>query len=214
MIKIKKFTFNAFQVNTYLLYDESNECVIIDPGCYDEAEKEELTEFIRSNGLIPVRLLNTHSHIDHIVGNRFITEKYTLKLEAHPGGTKFIDHSDQTAFIYGFEGVKMKQIDLHLKEGDNIHFGNSVLEVLETPGHANGSVCFLSREQKFVITGDVLFYQSIGRTDLPDGNYKTLLNSIEQKLLTLDNQYVVYPGHGPETTIGFERMSNPFLAEL
>ena len=214
MIKIQKFTFNAFQVNTYLLYDETKECAIIDAGCYEDAEKEEITKFIKDHGLLPVRLLNTHSHIDHIVGNKYISEKYDLKLEAHTGGSRFIDHSDQTAFIYGFEGVKMKQIDKPVKEGDHIHFGNSFLEVLETPGHANGSLCFLSKAQQFVIVGDVLFYQSIGRTDLPDGNYKTLITSIEEKLLVLDNEYVVYPGHGPETTIGFERMSNPFLADL
>lgn len=214
MIKIMKFTFNLFQVNTYLLYDETRECSIIDAGCYEESEKEEIAEFIKTHELIPKHLINTHSHIDHIVGNTYISEKYNLKLEAHTGGSRFIDHSDHTAFIYGFEGVKMKAIDLSIKEGETIHFGNSTLEVIETPGHADGSLCFLSREQQFVITGDVLFYQSIGRTDLPSGNFKTLLSSIENKLLILDNQYKVYPGHGPETTIGFERMSNPFLTDL
>ena len=214
MIKIRIFVFNMFQVNTYVLYDETKECIIVDPGCYEDSEKEEFVSFIAEEQLKPVRLLNTHSHIDHIIGNHFVSEKYQLNLEAHPDGEKFVRHSGQTAFIYGFDNARIKEIDQPLKEGDVINFGKSSLKVLETPGHANGSLCFISHKQKFVITGDVLFYQSIGRTDLPTGNYKTLLGSIREKLLTLDNDFRVFSGHGPDTTIGFERHANPFLAAL
>ncbi len=214
MIHLKRFSFNAFQVNTYVLWDETKECVIIDPGCYDEAEKEELRHFIAAEGLKPVRLINTHCHIDHITGLAFVSNEYGLPPEAHPAGTEFIRHAEKAGFIYGFEELETIDIAAPLKEGDQVSFGNSVLDVIETPGHADGSLCFISHQDKFVITGDVLFYQSIGRTDLPTGNYEKLISNITQKILTLPHDYTVYPGHGPETTIGFETISNPFLAAL
>lgn len=214
MIKVKKFSFNPFQVNTFVLWDESRECVIIDAGCSDDSERLALTGFIAGHELKPVHLLNTHSHIDHIAGNAFIAAKYDLKVEAHRDGAPFIAHSDQNAFIYGFDSFETIQPEIHIQEGDVILFGNSVLEVIDTPGHAAGSVCFISHAQKFVIVGDVLFYQSIGRTDLPTGNYDLLITNIFNKLLTLPKDYTVYSGHGPETTIGFESYANPFLASL
>lgn len=214
MIHIKKFVFNPFQVNTYVLYDDTRECIIIDPGCADPQEQEEITSFIREKGLKPVRLLNTHSHIDHIAGNVFISDQFGLKLEAHRDGKPFIDHSKDNAFIYGFDDFRTMIPDLHIQEGDVIRWGNSELQVIDTPGHAVGSVCFISHADKFVIVGDVLFYQSIGRTDLPSGDYDQLIRNITTKLLTLPPDYTVYSGHGPETTIGFEAYANPFLASL
>ena len=214
MIQVKKFVFNPFQVNTYILWDETLECVIIDPGCADAREQEEITEFISEEGLKPVRLLNTHSHIDHIAGNVFIAKRYGLKLEAHTEGRHFVEHAKDNAFIYGFEDFHTMHPEVHLKEGDIVRWGNSGLEVIETPGHAVGSVCFINHPQKFVIVGDVLFYQSIGRTDLPTGDYDELIRNITTKLLTLPGDYTVYSGHGPETTIGFEAYANPFLSSL
>jgi len=214
MINIKKFAFNPFQVNTYVIFDETKECAIIDPGCYDEPEKEIINSFIAAEGLKPVVLINTHSHIDHIVGNEYISGKYGIRLTAHEDGINFISHSEKSASVYGFENAEFIEPQIFVKEGDVISFGNIHLRVIETPGHANGSICLVSEEDKFVIVGDVLFLQGIGRTDLPTGNYNQLLNSINEKLFILDDSYKVYSGHGPDTTIGFEKASNPFLVKL
>ena len=214
MVQIQRLIFNTFQVNTYILWDETKECAIIDPGCYGDEEEDTISRFIREKGLKPVRLLQTHCHIDHIAGMAFISHKYSLKAEAHPAGKLFITHSQKTAFMYGMEDLVAIIPELPLKEGDVIRFGKSELNVVETPGHADGSVCFISHADKFVITGDVLFYQSIGRTDLPTGDYDLLIRNIKEKLLTLPADYKVYPGHGPETTIGFEAYSNPFLTDI
>ena len=214
MIEIHRFAFNPFQVNTYILWDDTKECAIIDAGCYGEAENNEITGFIREKGLKPVRLLNTHCHIDHIAGVAFISREYKLKPEAHQGGLMFIRNAEKTGFIYGFEKLETVDPLFSLNEGDIIRFGHTELQVVETPGHADGSVCFICHAEKFVITGDVLFYQSIGRTDLPTGDYDLLMKNIRDKLLTLPRDYKVFPGHGPETTIGFESYSNPFLADL
>lgn len=214
MLQLNRFTFNAFQVNTYILWDKTKECAIIDPGCYGPQEQAEITGFIREEGLKPVRLINTHLHIDHIAGMAFISREYNLQPEAHFGGIIFVRNAETTGYIYGFDGLETLDPAKPLKEGDIIRFGNSGLEVIETPGHADGSICLISHSDRFVITGDVLFYQSIGRTDLPTGNYDLLIKNIRDKLLTLPHDYKVYPGHGPETTIGFEAYSNPFLADL
>ena len=211
MTSIQRFPFNPFQVNTYILWDETKECAIIDPGCYGREEQDLLTGFIRENGLKPVRLLNTHCHIDHIAGMAFVSKEYGLKPEAHPAGLPFIKHSEKAGFVYGFDQLETIEPQLPLKEGDIIRFGNTELHVIETPGHADGSVCFICHAEKFVITGDVLFHQSIGRSDLPTGDYDVLIRNIREKLLTLPPDYKVYSGHGPETTIGYEAYSNPFL---
>lgn len=214
MLQIERFVFNPFQVNTYLLWDDTKECAIIDPGCYSNAEAEELDGFIKARGLKPIRLINTHCHIDHIAGVAEVSRRYDLKFEAHFGGLPFIRHAEQTGYIYGFDRLETLDPQLPLGEKDVIRFGRSELRVIETPGHADGSLCFISHDDRFIITGDVLFYQSIGRTDLPTGNYDLLIRNIREKILTLPHDYKVYPGHGPDTTVGFETYSNPFLAEL
>jgi len=214
MLQIYRFVFNTFQVNTYVLWDETKECAIVDAGCYGPEEQAEITGFIKEKGLKPVRLLNTHCHIDHITGMAFISREYGLEPEAHPGGLELIRYAAKTGFIYDFDNLETIVPQLQLKEGDTIRFGHAELQVVETPGHADGSVCFISHADKFVITGDVLFYQSIGRTDLPTGDYDLLIKSIREKLLILPRDYKVYPGHGSDTTIGFESYSNPFLADL
>ncbi|MFO8129552.1 MAG: MBL fold metallo-hydrolase [Bacteroidales bacterium] len=211
MISIQKFVFNFFRVNTFVLYDETGECAIIDPGCFNPEEEEELSSFILDKALKPVVLLNTHTHIDHVLGVQFVKETYGLKPMLHKEGMLTLQHLPQAAASFDLNIKKVPEPGKFIEEGDTISFGNSTLEVLYTPGHADGSVCLVSREGKFVIAGDVLFSQSIGRTDLPTGNFDVLQKNIREKLYTLPEDYTVYPGHGPETSIGTEKHHNPFV---
>ena len=211
MIHVAAFTFNPFQENTYILYDETKECIIIDPGCYTENERKQIRAFIKKEGLKPVRLINTHCHLDHICGNAFIAREYNLVLEAHEGEKVVLDSSVAHGELYGFTFEPSPAISTYLKEGDQVHFGHSNLDILYTPGHSPASITFYSKEDGFVIAGDVLFFMSIGRTDLPGGNHQTLLNSIREQLFTLPEETVVYNGHGQKTKIGFEKLNNPFL---
>jgi len=213
MMKIKIFTFNLFYENTYLLHDETKECVIIDPGCSNAEEYGELKQYIDKEGLTPVRLLNTHSHIDHIFGNRYVADTYSLKLEAHEKETDHIKNADSYAAMFGMPSPNTPKIEKYIVEGDVITFGTTSLEVLFAPGHSPGHVVFYNREQKVIIGGDVLFKESIGRTDLPGGDFNTLIQSIQTKLFTLDDDITVYPGHGMPTTIGYEKQYNPFIQE-
>jgi len=211
MIKIQHFVFNLFQVNTYVLYDETQECVIIDPGCYEQAEKNHLQGFIDQNNLKPVGLYLTHAHIDHMVGVQFIDSAYSLKPQFHKDGLLFYERFPVTAESFGMETSIPPKAGSFLNDGDTIRFGNSKLKVFYTPGHADGSVCFYNATQKFVIVGDVLFNQSIGRTDLPTGDFDILQKSIHQRLFTLPEDVTVLSGHGPNTTIGHEKVHNPFV---
>jgi hydroxyacylglutathione hydrolase len=211
MITIQKFVFNTFMVNTYLLYDETNEAVIIDAGCSEQSENEELSDFLVRHKLKLIRNINTHCHVDHVLGHAFIASKYDLLPEYHKAGEPFFLHLREIAATYGYTVDWIPSVKGYLDEGDLIKFGNSELKVLYTPGHADGSVCFYQPVQGFVITGDVLFRESIGRTDLPTGNYDVLMKSIKEELFTLPDDVVVYPGHGPETTIGYEKANNPFI---
>lgn len=212
MISIHRFPFNDFQVNTFVVYDETKECVIFDPGMYYENERDEFVNFISSKGLKPVLLVNTHAHIDHIIANDFIANKYNIKLAAHKESVDFLKHAKEYGQNFGIQLDQIKSIDVFIDEGAPLTFGHSKLQVFYTPGHADGSLCFYDKVGEFVITGDVLFFQSIGRTDLPTGNYDLLQESIWEKLFTLPEKTTVYPGHGPETTIGYEKLHNPFVA--
>ena len=211
MIKIKRFEFNVFQENTYVLYDETNECVIVDAGCYTAEEENILVQFISNEGLKPVKLLNTHCHIDHILGVNYCREKYGIPFYAHSGDDILVEKAVPQGSAFGFIVQPIKNPDNHINECDIIHFGSSSLEALFVPGHSLGSIVFYSAGQKFLLTGDVLFHGSIGRTDLPGGNYDMLINNITNKLLPLPEDTIVYPGHGPHTSIGFEKKNNPFL---
>ncbi|MCC6690275.1 MAG: MBL fold metallo-hydrolase [Bacteroidia bacterium] len=211
MINIKSFTFGPFQENTYVLYNETNECAIVDPGCYDDDERRELEKFISEKKLSAKLLLNTHGHIDHIVGNKFVFEKYGLQPLINANDLPALNSLETIAKLYGLNAEASPEPAGNLNEGDVVKIGHSALEVLFTPGHSPGSVCFVSHSQKFIIGGDVLFYGSIGRTDLPGGNHQILINSITTKLMVLADDFSVYSGHGPVTTIGFERNNNPFL---
>jgi hydroxyacylglutathione hydrolase len=211
MIKIASFTFNPFEENTYLLFDETKECAIIDPGCHSVEEKQTLAQFIEAENLKPVKLLLTHSHIDHILGNNFVAGKYNLKPEVNELELPMLQNAKMIGQMYGIEVEPSPEPEIFLAEGNTVRFGNSELQVLFTPGHSRGSICFYNAEDKFVIAGDVLFNESIGRTDLPGGDYNTLIKSIREKLFNLPDDNKVYPGHGPATTIGHEKKHNPFL---
>lgn len=211
VIEIKRFTFNPFQENSYVLWDETKECVIIDPGCYDASEQMQLSSFIANQELKPVQLLNTHCHIDHIFGNRYVKDKYNIPFYHHQKDEVVLKSGETSAKLYGLSYDESPEAEGYIKEGEQIQFGNSTLDIVFTPGHSPGSVCFISHPDKFVIGGDVLFRESIGRYDLPGGDLPTLLNAIRTQLFTLPEDFTVHPGHNEETTIGHEKTNNPFF---
>jgi len=198
-------------VNTYVLYDDTSEAVIVDAACFELFEQQGLSDFIEGASLKILRNINTHVHIDHILGNQYIFEKYGIRPEYHKGGLPFFIHSKDIALNFGYTLGAVPDPAAYFEDGDEIRFGKSSLKVLYTPGHAEGSVCFYSSADGFVITGDVLFRDTIGRTDLPSGDFDKLMKSIKTRLFTLPEDTVVYPGHGPETTIGYEMVNNPFI---
>ena len=211
-MKIHTLPLNPWQVNTYILSDETNECVIIDPGCFSEEEQQQLTGFIGDNGLKPVRLLHTHLHLDHVFGTRFVSEAYNLKPEAHPDDGFFIGITKDYASQFGVTiDDNPPPLGNYLHEGDEVKFGNSTLTVIHIPGHSPGGITFHNEKEGILIAGDVLFRDSIGRTDLPGGDYGTLISNIKNKLFILPGNTVVCPGHGPTTTIGYEKKNNQFL---
>lgn len=211
MIQVKKFTFNPIQENTFIVYDETLECVIIDPGCYTPKERNALDVFITEKQLKPVRLITTHCHFDHIMGVTHCRSTYHLAFETHPDEAALVEGAAEHGDLFGVPMEPIDAPDAFFKEGDRITFGNSYLEVIETPGHSPGGVVFYNPEQKILIAGDVLFYGSIGRTDLPGGSFEKLVGNIQTKLLILPEETIVYSGHGPETSIAFEKKNNPFL---
>lgn len=211
MISINKFTFNDFEVNTFVLADESKECLIIDPGCFSLEEKNELRKHIDESELKPLKIVNTHCHVDHILGNAYISETYNITVTAHKDDQHLLDEVSEYGQFFGFTVESPPTISEYVEEGGIIKLGESMLKVIHVPGHSEGSIALYCPEQKFIIAGDVLFNGSIGRTDLPGGNFETLINSIKTKMLTLPGDVTVYPGHGPSTTIKHEIDTNPFL---
>jgi glyoxylase-like metal-dependent hydrolase (beta-lactamase superfamily II) len=212
MTQVKVFEFNPFLENTYVVYDDSGECAIFDPGCYGPAEQATLEQFIRSQGLRPVRLVNTHCHLDHVFGNAFVARTWGLVLEAHHLELPVLERYPQVCQMYGIPGTEPSPMPgRFLEEGRYIAFGHTRLEMRLTPGHSPGSLSFYCAEDQFVLAGDVLFMEGIGRTDLPGGDPETLFQSIKNQLFTLPDVTVVYPGHGPSTTIRHEKEYNPFF---
>ena len=211
MLQIKSFVFSPIQENTYVLYNEFKECIVIDPGCYFNEEKDLLNTFVAENNLKPVLLLNTHCHLDHVFGNKFIAETYNLTLHLHEKEQQVLAFAPASGLMYNMPFDNYQGVFKFLNEGDKVLLGKDELHVIEAPGHSPGSICFYCAAQNFVIGGDVLFQGSIGRTDLPGGSHQTLLNSIRQKLFVLPDETVVYNGHGSETSIGEEKKHNPFL---
>jgi hydroxyacylglutathione hydrolase len=211
-LTVKVFTFNPFSQNMCVISDEDKNSVIIDPGCYDRAEQNELLRYISDNQLVPLALLNTHAHLDHVVGNAFIQRQFQLDLYLHGADLPTLLHAPMAAHLYGIPGFEPSPEPNHLlKHGDILKFGGIELEVLFAPGHSPGHVVFYNKENHFVINGDVLFQGSFGRYDLPGGDLPTLIRSIKEVLFSLPDETLVYCGHGPTTTIGAEKRSNPIL---
>ena len=208
---ISRYVFNSFGVNTYILKDATGKCLIIDPACQYKSEETELLDFIKANHLSPVGMVNTHFHVDHIVGNTFTCNAFNLKPQCHKNCKMFWETAAEFGAVFGIKVDNLVIPVDFIEEGDVITFGNSSVEVLYTPGHADGSICLVNHAERYVVSGDVLFRDSIGRTDLPTGNFDTLYMSITTKLFALPDDYIVYPGHGPETSIGYEKLNNPFL---
>ena len=212
MVEIKSFTFNPFMENTYVLFDETKEAVIIDPGCYEPEEKKLLMDFIKEERLKPKFLLNTHCHIDHVLGNAFIRESFGIPLMIGENEVETLKAVESYASSYGFQGYQSTQADSLLKDGDTVVFGDTTLSHVFVPGHAPGHIAFYDDTKTFIIGGDVLFDGSIGRTDLPGGDLDTLINSIHSEFFKFPEETIVYSGHGMPTTIGKEKASNPFCA--
>lgn len=213
MLKIKSFTFNPFQENTFIIYDDSRKAAIVDPGCFEMAEKKELLDFITENELKPELLLNTHCHIDHVLGNAWVKRTFGIPLLIHKNETSVLKSVEVYAPNYGFHGFEVSEPDGFLQEGEEIKIGTESLKILFVPGHAPGHVVFYHKASSQCICGDTLFRGSIGRTDLPGGNHELLLSKIKTVLFTLPEETVLYPGHGPETTIAFEKINNPFVGK-
>lgn len=211
MFTVKAFTFSPVQENTYVLYNDKGNTFIIDPGCYFEEERDTLAQFLQQNKLQPVKLLNTHCHLDHVFGNKWIYETFGLELHLHPNEQQVLAYAPTSGLMWNLPFENYNGPFRFLNEGDELQLDDDQLKVLFAPGHAPGHVCFYCKAQGFVIGGDVLFRESIGRTDLPGGNHETLLNSIRTQLFTLPDETIVYSGHGPITTIGYEKKHNPFL---
>ncbi|SFT01078.1 MBL fold metallo-hydrolase [Sphingobacterium wenxiniae] len=211
MLKVQSFVFNAFQENTYIVYNEESYCAIFDPGMSNPQEEKALVTFIEEKKLKPTALFNTHCHIDHVLGNRFIYDQYGLLPQFHEGEVPVLVVVENIAPQYGFRYETSPIPQIFLTEDEKISIGKDELSLLFVPGHSPAHLCFYSEQDKFLIGGDVLFRNSIGRTDLPGGNHQQLLDNIKNKLYVLPDDTVVYPGHGPSTTIGFEKNTNPFV---
>lgn len=213
MLKIKSFTFNALQENTYVVYDDAtNHCILVDPGCYDKAEGDALIAYIAAENLKVDSIINTHCHIDHVLGNYRMKEQYKTKLIIHRVEEAFLNAAKTYSSNYGFNQYQEATPDAYLDEKDMVTIGNETLEVLFVPGHSPGHIALYYEAGNWVLAGDVLFRNSIGRTDLPGGNQNTLLRSIQHVLFQLPDETVVYSGHGQETTIGYEKKHNPYCA--
>lgn len=212
MAQIHVLTYNPFQENTIVI-ESAGEIVVIDPGSYTPEEKKELIQFLESLPGKVVRMLNTHCHLDHIFSNGLIADKYQLDLEIHPDEEEMLKAAPRIGLSYGIPTETSPEPSKWLTPGEYIEFGEERLKILFTPGHSKGSVSFYSEKGSYLISGDVLFYESIGRTDLPGGDFDTLMNSIQNEFLRLPDETTVYPGHGPVTSIGHERFHNPFIRQ-
>ncbi len=211
MLTVKAFIFNPVQENSYVLYNEKKQCCIIDPGCYFEKERQELKTFIEKTGLQPILLLNTHCHLDHVFGNKFVHDEWGLTLHIHEKEKPVLDFAPTSGEMWQLPFENYNGELIFIKEGSTIKLGDNKLEIRFTPGHSPGHVCFYDEADGFAISGDVLFNGSIGRTDLPGGDFDILVSSIQTQLFTLADDTKIYCGHGAMTTVGFEKQNNPFV---
>ena len=214
-MEIVKFVFNPIQENTYIVWDESKECIIVDAGNLSAREDRVLADFIEEQGLKPVLVVNTHCHFDHILGVEFVRSTYDAKFAASSADNAIMLGSREHCAMFGLEvGELPTTIDIDLASTEEIHFGNSTLRVIPTPGHTPGGVSLYHEASKSLFTGDTLFRESIGRTDLPGGDYPTIMNSIVKHILPLGDEVVIYPGHSDKSNIGHESLYNPFVVEV
>ena len=211
MITVKSFVFNDFQTNTYILSNEQHQCMIIDCACQNATEWQQLKGWLNENQLTPLHALLTKCHVDHVLGCHYLLDEYGIGYQTHPASKIFIELASEFSSVLGLKLEKFPPPQSYIYEGDCIQMEGLTLKVIYTPGHADGSVCYHSENEKIMFSGDVLFKDSIGRSDLPTGNYEKLRKSIIEKLFVLPDDTVVYPGHGPFTTIGHERKNNPFV---
>lgn len=214
MLHIHKLVFGPFQENTFIIEAPNKDCIIIDPGCYTNSENHELKELIEENGLNPIMLFNTHFHLDHVFGNQFVYDTWGLLPTGHKFGKPTLAGNERASAVYGLNYIPSPPITHFIDEGVTVKIGQEELSILFVPGHSTGHVALVCDSQKFTISGDVLFQGSIGRTDLPGGDFTMLEQSIQTKMYALPDDYVVYCGHGPETTIGHEKKNNPFVRPL
>lgn len=211
-MQVASFVFNEFMENTYVVWDDTKECIIVDPGCYSMQEKRKLSDFISAENLIPKLLVNTHCHIDHILGNNWVAYKYNIPLLMHEDEMITYKDTGRWAAMFGMRDESIPENRIYLNHGEKLSFGNTEFDVFLTPGHSIASLSFFSPKNGIALVGDVLFNGSIGRTDLPGGNLNTLISSIKNHLFQWPDNTIIYSGHGPETTIGVEKKFNPFLS--
>jgi hydroxyacylglutathione hydrolase len=211
MVKVEKFVVNPLQENTYVVSDETGECILVDPGFYFEEEQDEIREYLSNNNLKPVYIANTHCHFDHIMGVEFIRKIYNIPFITHRADAFWVERAVDQGQMFGFDIERVQAPDSYFEEGDELKFGKTSFRIIHIPGHSPGHTVFYFENNNFLIAGDVLFYGSIGRTDLPGGDYQELISNITNKLLQLPEETTVYCGHGPDTTIKNEKAFNPFL---
>ena len=211
MIHIYKLEVNPIRENSYIVNDESGEAIFIDPGFFFDDEREMIRDYIRQEGLTPKLIICTHCHFDHVMGVNFVKNEYNLPFECHNDDAFLVRLAPKQSAMFGFPLDEIENPDLFIRDGEIIKFGNSELKAIHVSGHSPGHMVFYSEKNNALFTGDVLFHSSIGRTDLPGGNYDELIRNIKNKLLVLPDETIVYSGHGPETTIGREKKKNPFL---
>ncbi|MCD6354407.1 MAG: MBL fold metallo-hydrolase [Prolixibacteraceae bacterium] len=212
MINIEKFIVNPLRENSFVISDETGECILVDPGFYFPEEHDELKEYIAANNLKPVKIINTHGHFDHVMGVEFVRHEYEIPFCIHREDLFWVEEAQQQGRLFGFEMQPVGPPDVFIDENEAVKFGNTELKVIHVPGHSPGHLVFFGKKENILIAGDVLFYGSIGRTDLPGGNYDQLISNIKNKLFLLPDNTKVFCGHGPGTTLGFEKTGNPFLS--
>lgn len=214
MMEIKRLVFNPFRENTYVVWDETKECIIVDAGNLAKRECEILDEVIKARDLKPVLAVNTHGHFDHVLGVGYLKSAYGVRFACSSKDKFLVEETEQRAMMFGVKCESVPAIDIDLDEVEHISFGNTTLQVIKTPGHTPGHVVLYNAEQKQLFTGDTLFKESIGRTDMPGGDYSWIMHSILEIIVPLGDDVTIYPGHEGESTIGHETIYNPFITEV